>query len=138
MPSNIITCFILCQTWNTLCDQARRVKNRSGVEIDAHFSIEPKDGWTTVVIESKGGGTTSRHNRNENYDLGFKYLLERLALKGAIINDVAVDSQTPKMTNLSLDDRRLQLDGNYGCLIILSGISELEELRIALCRARYF
>jgi len=112
------------------------IKNNSGVEIDAHFSIEPKDGWTTVVIESKGGGITSRYKRNEDYDSGFKYLLERLALKGAIICDVAVDSQTPKITNLSLDDRRLQLDGNYGYPINLSGISELEELRIALCRAQ--
>lgn len=117
-------------------DKLMCVKNNSGVEIDAHFSIEPKDGGTTVVIESKGGGVKSQYKRNGDYDLGFQLLLERLALRGAIIYDAVVDSQKTQQAKLSHEDRRLQLTGNYGYPIILSGISEFEKLRTALCKAQ--
>jgi len=112
------------------------VKNNSGVEIDTHFSIEPKDGYTTVVIESKGGGVNSRYRRNQDYDLGFQLVLERLALKGAIIEDAVVDSQTTQQADLSRENRRLQLAGDYAFPILLSDISDFEKLRTALCKAQ--
>jgi putative restriction endonuclease len=112
------------------------VKNKFGTEIDAHFSIEQKDDGITVVIESKGGGINSRYKRNGDYDVGFQLLLERLALKGAIIYDAVVDSQTTQHANLSREKRRLQLFGYYVYPIVLSGISDFEKLRTALCKAQ--
>lgn len=117
-------------------DKLMCVKNNSGLEIDAHFSLEVIDGGITIVIESKGGGVNSQYKRNGDYDLGFQLLLERLALKGAVIYDAVVDSQKTQQAKLSHEDRRLQLAGNYEYPIFLSGIKEFVKLRTALCKAQ--
>jgi len=112
------------------------IKDTAGKEIDAHFSIEVISGETTLLIESKGGGANSPSKRNQDYDLGFRLLLERLALKGAKIRDAVVDSQTTQKARLSHKQRRLELSGAYSFPIELSRIGDFDKLRKALAAAQ--
>ncbi|WP_257460357.1 HNH endonuclease [Archangium lipolyticum] len=112
------------------------IKNAAGKEIDAHFSLEVISGKTTLLIESKGGGTNSPFKRNQDYDQGFRLLLERLALRGATIDDAVVDSLTTQKANLSYNQRRLNLSGDHGFPIELTRIGDFDKLRKALAAAQ--
>ena len=112
------------------------IVNDEGVQIDAHFSVVLEGGAVTVVIESKGGGISSPNKRNTDYNDGFQLLLERLALKSAIIDEVVVDSKSTQASNLSRQERRLQLRGRHQYPIALSSIRNFSQLRTVLCAAQ--
>lgn len=109
------------------------IRNVSGIVIDAHFSVEVLHGQLTLVIESKGGGVNSESRRNQDYDLGLKLLLERLAILNATILDAVVDSQVTQKAGLSHEHRRLLMRGSYNFPITLNSIDDFEDLRKALC-----
>jgi putative restriction endonuclease len=112
------------------------VHDKSNLAIDSHFSVELYEQSMTVVVESKGGGLNSYNHRNYNYDLGLRYILERLGALGAILDSVVVDSRQTRQKHLSHEERLVHLPHIYKYPIYLSTIDDFENLRVAVCASQ--
>lgn len=80
-------------------------------EIDAEFDIHVGDEPQSfdLTLESAGGALGSGDRRNPDYPLLLEELLRRLSTLDVLLVDALVDSR--RVTHLSVEDRRIHLDG---------------------------
>ncbi len=91
------------------------VRNGKGIELDAHFRVEAEDEHRVLLFESSGGTEGGPNPRNLDYQEGMALLLSRLASLGAMLIEVAVDSEPMRKRPMpervvEFDDGRLPLN----------------------------
>ena len=102
------------------------IHDDDGKPIDARYRIEPNDhGNPTIVLMSRGGG------RNNQYTLGFRLLLQRLAAARLVIDRIEVASS--EMLGRPAEDRLVKLSG-IPYPLHLAEIDDIEALRKTIGR----
>jgi superfamily II DNA or RNA helicase len=108
----------------------RRVQREDGTAVDASFRVEPVGDVLSIVVESRGGARGKEGERNTEYDLGLRLLLERLRRADLRIDDVLVESRDTAA--LDRDQRRVELPGRPYPL----EIDDAEAIRKAISSAQ--
>ena len=77
-----------------------------GQVVDATFHVDRNLAGSSVVLEARGGTAGTGEARNTEYGRGLRLVLERLAVIGATLVDVYVDSSA--VSSLALGARRIR------------------------------
>ncbi|MDP3370839.1 MAG: HNH endonuclease signature motif containing protein [Brevundimonas sp.] len=109
------------------------MRDDTGVELDAEFSVERTGPGFDVILESRGGVmTASGKRRNTDYGPALILLLTRMAGLGLAIQQARIASATTEA--LTPNQRRLELrDHPYP--VQLAGLTDFEALRLDLGRS---
>ena len=89
-------------------------------------------GRSGVILHSRGGKLGMTEARNPEYNSALRLILQRMALLGAVLDDVVVVSARALRTHPNATERRLPLEFP----IQLKDVRDLEELRLKICRAQ--
>jgi hypothetical protein len=103
------------------------IRNESGRDLDATFSVAEENGEVVLYYESRGPG------RNIDYNLGLELLFARFASLPAIISDASVASRETE--GLPLRDRRIKVDG-YSYPLDVRDIPDILRFRRAFGAAQ--
>jgi superfamily II DNA or RNA helicase/diadenosine tetraphosphate (Ap4A) HIT family hydrolase/HKD family nuclease len=104
--------------------EGRAIVRDDGKEIDARYDVEAADdGAATIVLMSRGGG------RNDEYTLGMRLVLQRLAAAGLEITRIEVASS--EMEGRPPEERVVEVAG-AAYPIRLAEVADLEMLRKAI------
>lgn len=107
-----------------------KVRDDSGVELNAEFSVKPTTTGFDVILESRGGVVdASGKKRNTDYNAALILLLGRMAGLELAIQQAYIASSTTD--ELALEKRRLELRG-HPYPVELGGLTDFERLRLDL------
>jgi hypothetical protein len=108
-----------------------RVRDDSGDELDAEYSVERDGEFLALILESGGGPSGSRPARNADYRKGLAVLLDRLRALGTVIQDALVDSAFTQRRGIPEAERRL-----LSTPVRLVDEVDIEALRLRLTSAQ--
>jgi len=109
-------------------EKIRRLYDNEGQEVDAAFSVESVGEATSLIFESMRGSPP----RNTQYMIGLELLLARLAARGAVLVDIAIDTQ--RTQELPIAQRRLDLGRPLP--FPLAEVANIHKLRLAISRSQ--
>lgn len=109
----------------------RNPYDEQGEEIDAKYSIETTHDGFDLIVESWGGPTGGRPPRNPAYAQALVLHLQRMAIRGMVLEDIQVAS-TRAMKRPEVE-RQIRPNG-YPLPLELREVSNFEELRLAIGR----